>query len=66
LALQEQVNDLAGKVDSGVEMREVECEWRKNHSEATMELTRLDNLQVVECRLMDEDERQMDLEDKAV
>jgi hypothetical protein len=62
--LQEQVNDLAGKVDSGVEMREVNCEWQKNHTEATMELTRLDTMMVIESRPMDDEERQMPLEEE--
>jgi len=61
--LQEQVNDLAGKVDSGVEMRDVECEWRKCFEKGTMELIRLDRDMIIEARPMDEDERQMSLED---
>jgi hypothetical protein len=58
LALQEQVNDLADKVDSGVEMREVECEWCPDYKAGMMNLTCLDTLEIIASRAMEDCERQ--------
>lgn len=63
--LQEDVNGLAGKVDSGVEMREVECEWVKCFANGTMQMTRLDTSEIIDTRPMDDNEKQRDLEEMA-
>lgn len=61
LELQDQVDDLADKVINRTELREVECEWRKDFDAAMMVMVRLDTLEIVDSRPMDEDEKQLGL-----
>lgn len=61
LALQEQVDGLADKVINRTELRPVECEWRKIFETAQVDLVRLDTMQTIESRPMDEDEKQLGL-----
>lgn len=58
---QKAVDKLARIVASGAELRPVTCKWRKVFERATVDLVRLDNMQVVESRPMDEDEKQLGL-----
>ncbi len=63
IALQKQVDELAGKVVSGTELREVDCEWQKNFKDAMVDLVRLDTMEVVDSRPMNDEEKQMGLDD---
>ena len=59
LNLQKEVDNLADKMINHTELRLVDFEWQKCYEDATMQLVRLDTMEVIESRPMDEDERQM-------
>ncbi len=55
------VSKLSPRIHSGIETREVECEEEKNWNNSTVTLRRLDTDEVIDCRPMREDEKQMEL-----
>ena len=59
LDLQKEVNNLADKVINHSELRLVDLEWQKRYEDATIHLVRLDTMEIIESRPMNEDERQM-------
>ncbi len=56
-----QIGKLSGRVHSGIETREVECEEVKNWNSMTVVTTRLDTFETIESRPMREDEKQMEI-----
>jgi hypothetical protein len=57
------INKLSGRVNSGIETRDVACLEVKDWTDATVRITRLDTSEDVEARPMREDEKQMELTD---
>lgn len=64
-AQESQIGSLSAKLRAGYEVRETECRTVLNYTRGTVMVTRMDLAEVVECRDMTEQERQMglDLED---
>jgi len=59
--LESEVVDLIEKVNTGEEMREVECEWRYEWTSNTKVLVRLDTGEEIDKRPIEADERQATL-----
>lgn len=59
--LRQEIHDITKAVTTKTEEREVECEERMNFTASTVEVVRLDTLEVVESRAMTLRERQRDM-----
>ena len=55
------IGKLSGRVNSGIETRDIECREEKNWTKATVTVTRLDDMEVIESRPMREDEKQQEM-----
>lgn len=55
------IGKISGRVHSGIETRDIECEEVKNWTAATVTVTRLDTGESIEERPMREDEKAMEL-----
>ena len=55
------INKLSGRVNSGIETRDVACEEVKDWTEGVVTIERLDTFEKVESRPMREDEKQTEI-----
>ena len=55
------VEKLSGRVHSGIETRDVECQQIMNWTKGTVSVTRMDTREIIEKRPMREDEKQSEM-----
>ncbi len=55
------VEKLSGRVHSGIETRDVECQQIQNWTKGTVTVTRMDTHEIIEKRPMREDEKQAEM-----